>query len=209
MPIDRMLRAAKLESALFDEVKADPNATKQALLIVLVVSILQGIAALIGGIIAGAMVGAIAGASGAPSAGASAGAMAGGGVVGFFGAIVFGLVGWGVISFLAHLIGTKVLGGTGTFQEVLRAMGFAHSPQVLDILGFIPVLGGLLGLATMIWRMAASVIGLRQTLGLDTTKAVILVVILVVIFMVLSAVVGAIALGLGLAGAMATGTTIR
>ncbi len=205
MPIDRMLRAAKLDARLFDEVKGDPNATKQALLIVLAVSIAQGIAALIGGIIAGAMVSAVAGATGVPGAAASAGAMAGGGVVGFFGAIVFGLVGWVVMSFLAQIIGTKALGGTGTFQEVLRVMGFAHSPQVLDILGFIPVLGGLIGFATMIWRMVVSVIALRQTLGLDTTKAVILVVILVVIFMVVSAVVVGVAAAIGVAGAMATG----
>lgn len=205
MPIDRMLRAAKLQPGLFDEVKSDPNATKQALLIVLAVGIAQGIAALIGGILMGAMVGAVSGAAGVPGAGATAGMMAGGGVLGFFGAIVFALVWWVVLSFLAQLIGTKVLGGTGTLQEVLRTMGFAHSPQVLDILGFIPVLGGLLTLATMVWRLVASAIALRQTLGLDTTKAAILVVILVVIFMVIGAVVGAIALGIGLAGAVATG----
>ncbi|MBI2911809.1 MAG: YIP1 family protein [Chloroflexi bacterium] len=200
MPIDRMIRAIKLDARVFDEVKADPSATTQAFIVVLAVALAQAIATLIGGLLLGAAVGAIGGAAGVPGAGGTAAVVAGGGVVGALISIVMVLVWWVVLSFLAQLIGTKLLGGTGTLQEVLRAMGFAHSPQVLDILSFIPLLGGLLALATMIWRLVISVIALRQTLSLDTTKAVILVVILVVIFFV----VGAILAAIGLAGAIAT-----
>ena len=47
--ISRMLRAAKLESHLYEEVEHDPNATGQAALVVVIVSILLGIVgALIG-----------------------------------------------------------------------------------------------------------------------------------------------------------------
>lgn len=42
MLFDRMLRAARLDIALYEEVEADTTATGQALLVVLIVSLASG-----------------------------------------------------------------------------------------------------------------------------------------------------------------------
>jgi hypothetical protein len=51
--INRMIRASKLQSSLFEEVEADKSATSQALLAVITVSILAGIGTAISGIFVG------------------------------------------------------------------------------------------------------------------------------------------------------------
>jgi len=63
------------------------------------------------------------------------------------------------------------------FLEVLRTIGFAHSPGVLNILGFIPILGGLIGLVVGIWTLVATIVAMRQALDFDTTKAVLTAII--------------------------------
>jgi len=51
--IERMIRAAKLDASLYEEVEADPTATKQALLVVVVASVCSGIGSGVGGLLAG------------------------------------------------------------------------------------------------------------------------------------------------------------
>src|ERR687887_64220 len=57
--------------------------------------------------------------------------------------VVGAVVGWAVVTGFVYLVGTRLFGGTATWGEVLRTVGFANAPGVLNILGFIPVLGGL------------------------------------------------------------------
>lgn len=140
--LERMVAAAKLEVALYEEVEADASATSQAAVVV-------GLAAL---------------ASAIGAAGAGAGHLLGG-LVGAF-------LGWLVWSGVTYLIGDKLLGGTATWGELLRTIGFAQSAGVLYVLAVIPVLGGVVRLAVMVWLLVAGIVAIRQALDFSTGKAI-------------------------------------
>jgi hypothetical protein len=167
---NRMIRAARLEVPLYEEVEADLTATNQALLVVVLVAVASGI--------------------GSGIAGASTG--------GFVGRLVFGLLsallGWAVWSYVVYFVGTRFFGGTATYGELLRTLGFAESPSVLLILSFIPVLGGILSLVVGIWTLVCSFIATRQALDIDNTKTfftiLIGVVALVIVITIVSVIIG-------------------
>lgn len=139
--IDRMMGAAMLNVATYEEVEADATATSQAAMVVLLGAVAQAIGG-IGHGGAGIIVGAIS-----------------------------ALVGWVVWSGITYLIGDKLLGGTATWGELLRTIGFAQAPQVLVVLAVIPLLGGLVRAAVVIWVLVAGVIAIRQALDFSTGKA--------------------------------------
>ncbi len=143
--IDRMIRAARLEPQVYEEVEHDQSATGQALLVVVLGAIAGGIGALSGGI-AGLVVGVIA-----------------------------SLVGWAVYAFIAYWVGTNIFKGPqteATWGQLLRTLGFANSPRVLLVLVIIPVVGIFVGLAVFIWTLFTTVIAIRQALDFDTLRAV-------------------------------------
>ena len=140
--VERMIAAAKLEVALYEEVEADASATSQAAVVVVLAAIASGIGA------------------------------AGGGAAGLFGGLIGALLGWLVWSGVTYLIGDKLLGGTATWGELLRTIGFAQSAGVLYVLAVIPVLGGVIRLAVMVWVLVAGIIAIRQALDFSTGKAI-------------------------------------
>src|SRR5215204_3559739 len=144
---DRMMRASRLNIQLYEEVEADTNATNQALLVVVLVSVASGI---------GSMIGAAMASSAGP------GLLTPNPVGALIGGLLSALIGWGVWSYVIYFVGTRFFGGQATYGELLRTLGFAESPGVLLILSFIPVLGGLLAFAVGIWILVASFIGTRQ-----------------------------------------------
>ncbi|UCH50683.1 MAG: YIP1 family protein [Chloroflexota bacterium] len=153
--ISRMVRAAKLEVNLYEEVEADTKATMPAMWVVVIASVAAGIGAGIAGIIAGH------------------GAMAF--VWGLLGGVAVALVGWLAWAGITYLLGTTVLKGpktSATWGELLRTIGFAQSPGVLKVLSFIPYLGGLISFAASIWMLIATVIGVRQALDVSTGRAI-------------------------------------
>lgn len=171
--VDRMVRAAKLDNDLYEEVERDTGATTQALLVVVIVAIAAGVAGLIAGIM-----------EGTPGAA----------ITGLIFGIVAGIVGWGIWSFLTYLIGTKVLGGTADWGEMLRTIGFAYTPNVLGVFAFIPFLGTLIALAGAIWALIAGVVAVRQALDFSTGKAVLTVVIGWVVMLIVGFLLGAVGL---------------
>ncbi|MCH7999669.1 MAG: YIP1 family protein [Chloroflexi bacterium] len=143
--IDRMIRAARLDPQLYEEVEHDQSATGQAMLVVVLGAIAGGIGALSGGI-AGLVVG-----------------------------VVASLVGWAVYAFIAYWVGTNIFKGPhteATWGQLLRTLGFANSPRVLMILVVIPVVGIIVGLAVFIWLLFTTVIAIRQALDFDTWRAI-------------------------------------
>lgn len=143
--IDRMIRAARLESQLYEEVEHDRSATGQAILVVVLGAIAGGIGALSGGI-AGLVVGVIA-----------------------------SLVGWAVYAFIAYWVGTTLFKGPqteATWGQLLRTLGFANSPRVLLVLVIVPVVGIIVALAVFIWLLFTTVIAIRQALDFDTWRAI-------------------------------------
>src|SRR4051794_27665534 len=184
MLIERMIRAARLEIGLYEEVEHDTTATTQALTVVVIVALAQAISAGISG---------------------ATGQAGGNIIVRIVGAILFALVGWAVWSYVTYFVGTRMFGGTATPGELLRCIGFAQSPQVLAILTFIPCLGAIIGLVVAIWSLIAGVIAVRQALDFDTGKAIITVIIGWVIILVLSLILGLLGLGVGLGAGALTG----
>jgi hypothetical protein len=150
--VNRMVRAARLEVPVYEEVEADITATNQALLVVVLVAACSGIGAAIGN------------SSTNP-------------IAALIGGILQALVSWAVWSFVVYFVGTRFMGGTASYGELLRTLGFAEAPGVLLILSFIPILGGLLTLIVGIWTLVAGFIATRQALDIDNGKTAITIVL--------------------------------
>jgi hypothetical protein len=140
--VDRMRGAAALDAATYEEVENDLNATGQAAIVVVIAALSAGIGNFFHG---------------------------GTGVIG---GIVTAILGWLSWAGITYFIGTRFFGGTATWGELLRTLGFAQSPGVLMFLGIIPVLGGLVRLVLGIWMLVAGIVAIRQALDIDTRKAV-------------------------------------
>ena len=133
----RMLRAAKLDVNLYEEVEADTGGTPQAMAVVVLGSVAAGVGAGGGGLGAMLMV------------------------------VVAALIGWFVLAYLTYWIGTRLLPEpqtSATHGELLRTIGFANSPSILRALGVIPGLRDIVFLVTGIWVLVATVIAVRQAL---------------------------------------------
>jgi len=168
--LNRMIRAAKLDPSLYEEVEADETATNQALMVVLISSACSGIGSAIDS------------------------ALSGQGHIGFglglIGGLLSSLIAWFLWSFITYFIGTKVFGGVATYNELLRTIGFSNSPGVLSVLSFIPVLGGLISFAVWIWKLASMVIAVRQSLDFTTGKAILTCVVGWIVIMVILIIIG-------------------
>lgn len=181
--LDRMVRAARLDASLYEEVEADTTATSQALTVVVLASLASGIGAAID----------------------AAGGAAAGTVGGLIGGVLIELVGWVVWSYVMFFTGTRLFGGVATYGELLRTLGFAYSPGVLLILRFIPGVGGLLVLAVGIWRLATGFVALRQALDLDTGKTLLTILVGFISYIVVAAIVASVFALLGLGVGVLTG----
>ena len=162
---DRLLRAAKLDADLYEEVEADKSAMPQAMGVVVLSSVSAGIGAIGTGV-------------------AGPGILMG---------IIASLVGWYIWAFLTYFIGTKLLPEPQTHAdlgELLRTIGFSSSPGLIRILGIIPGLGAVVFSVASIWMLVAMVIAVRQALDYKSTWRAVGVcaigwVIQMVIFMIL------------------------
>lgn len=143
---DRMIGAATLDVATFEEVEHDPSATMQAAGVVALVAAAQAVATF------------------------------GAGPIGMATAAGSHLIGVGLWCAITWFIGTRLFSGTATVGEVFRAVGFALSPQILVLITILPIIGGLIGFflspVLLFWVLASVVIGVRQSLDISTGKAV-------------------------------------
>lgn len=139
---DRMLGAARLDVDTYEEVEADASATGQAAMVVVLVAI----ASAIGG--------------------------AGSGASGIIGGVLTAIIGWLLWAGITYLIGDKMLGGTATWGELLRTLGFAQAPGVLLVLAIIPILGWAVQAVVGIWLLVTGVVAIRQALDFSTGKAI-------------------------------------
>jgi hypothetical protein len=185
---NRVTRAAMLDVNLYEEVEADTSLNQEALIVVILVSVLSGIGGFLQGVFRGDI-------------GAALLAL----VVG----VVLGVVSYYIWAYVTYFVGTNLFDGTADAGELLRVLGYASGPRVLGVLGFIPCVGGLAGLVGAIWALVAGVIAVREALDFDTTKAVLTVIIGWVIVFAISLVVGLVfgvgAVGLGALGSLFSG----
>ncbi len=140
---DRIIRAAKLDAQLYEEVEADTGAMGQAMGVVVLSSMAAGVGSVAIGGLGGILVGTIA-----------------------------ALIGWYVWAYLTYFIGTKFLPEPQTeadLGELLRTIGFSSSPGLIRVFGIIPGLAGPLFLVASIWMLVAMVIAVRQALDYEST----------------------------------------
>lgn len=154
--VDRMMGAAFLKVDTFEEVEHDETATLQAAAVVAMVAVAAAL-----------------GASPLGLAGAVRGALV-------------ALVGWLVWAGVTYLVGDKLFGGTATWGELLRTLGFAQAPGVLLLLGFIPLLGWVVSLVVGIWMLVAAFIAIRQALDFGNGKTFATVIVGWIIYWVLT-----------------------
>ncbi len=140
---DRIIRAAKLDVNLYEEVEADKGAMFQAMAVVVLSSIAAGVG--------------------------SVGSLGFGGILM---GMIAALIGWYIWAYLTYIIGTKLLPEPQTkadHGELLRTIGFSSSPGLIRVLGIIPGVGSVIFLAASIWMLVAMVIAVRQALDYKST----------------------------------------
>jgi hypothetical protein len=102
---------------------------------------------------------------------------------------------WLVWAGITYLIGDKMLGGTATWGELLRTLGFAQAPGLLAVVGVFGPLSGVTELVVSIWLLVTGIVAIRQALDFGTGKA-----ILTAILGWLSAIAVAILIALAIGG---------
>jgi len=139
----RIIRAARLDVALYEEVEADRGALPQATAVVVISSLAAGLGSIklagLGGIALGT---------------------------------VSALLGWYIWAYLTYVIGAKVLPEpqtSATYGELLRTIGFASSPGLIRILAIIPGLTRPIFLVASVWMLVAMIVAVRQALDYRST----------------------------------------
>jgi len=169
---NRIIRAAKLDIALYEEVEADKSALGQAMSVVVLSSIAAGI-----------------------------GSASKAGLSGMLFGVVISLVGWYIWAYLTYFIGTRLLPEPQTkadHGELLRTIGFSSSPGLIRVLGIIPAMRSIVFLIAAIWMLVAMIIAVRQALDYSTTLRAIGVcvigwVVQIVLFVLLFSILGGLA----------------
>ena len=133
---ERMLGAAKLDATVYEEIENDRAANRQAVAVVVVVSVATGIGLTAG--MDGIVIGLVAG------------------VVSW--AVWAALIYWVGAKMLPEA-DTRADWG-----QLARTLGFASTPGVLRVLGVIPVVGELVFIVTGLWMLVATVVAVRQAL---------------------------------------------
>ena len=139
----RMIRAAKLDVSLYEEVEADPKAMGQAMTVVALASVAAGL-----------------------------GTISQTGLIGLIWGTIGAFAGWYIWAFITYIIGTKLLPEPQTHADhgqLLRTLGFAAAPGVIRIGGIVPLLGGLVQLTAAIWMLITMVVAVRQALDYTGT----------------------------------------
>jgi hypothetical protein len=140
---DRIIRAAKLDVNLYEEVEADRGAMRQAMGVVVLSSVAAGV-----------------------------GTFEIGGIGGVFMGTIIALIAWYVWAYLTYFIGTKFLPEPQTkadHGELLRTIGFSSSPGLIRALGVIPGLRAMVFTVASIWMLVAMIIAVRQALDYEST----------------------------------------
>lgn len=141
--IEKMIRAAKLDVNLYEEVEADKSALLDSMLVVVLASVAGGIGTIgrVGG--TGIITGTLA-----------------------------ALIGWLIWSYVTFIIGTKLMPTPETkadYGELLRTIGFSSSPGLIRVLGIIPGLSGIVTFVASIWMLVTMVVAVRQALDYTST----------------------------------------
>jgi hypothetical protein len=105
--------------------------------------------------------------------------------------VVGGFISWLVFAGICHIV-AKLLGGKGTFTEMLVLMGFASLPNIFQApIGLIAMLSGgltgaiVLGSFLAIWVLILDVLAIREAQKFSTGRAIATFVLPIVVLAVL------------------------
>ena len=163
----RMINTARLDTATYEEVENDPNATLQAMLVVIIVALAAGIGAFL----------AVQDEAVNP-------------IWGFVSGIIGGLIRWALWALVTFLIGTTILKTARTnasWSQLARTTGFAQTPGILQILVFIPIIGWIIAAIAGIWQLVTMVVAVRQALDYESiwrTLGVVIIGFIIVVIVV-------------------------
>jgi hypothetical protein len=146
---NRIVRAVRLNPALYEEVEADRSAMGQAMGVVILSSLAAGI-----------------------------GSMQRIGAGGLLMGTLSALLGWAAWAAIIYFIGTRLLPEPQTradYGELLRTIGFASAPGIARIIGIVPGLMNVVFLAAGIWMLLATIIAVRQALDYNSTLRAVVV----------------------------------
>ena len=152
--LQRLMGAAALDSAIYEEVEADAGATTQACLVVVLSSLAAGI--------------------GARGFGEQSLAN-----IGYIG--IASLLLWAVWALVTFEIGARILPGNETRADVgqlLRTIGFAAAPGLLRIFGILPEVAIPAFAISWIWMLVAMVVAVRHALDYQSTLRAVAVCVL-------------------------------
>jgi hypothetical protein len=152
--LQRLLGAAALDRAIYEEVEADPSATAQAFAVVVLSSLAAGI-----------------GASGLGEISVT-------GVVYYSGVALVAWAAWALVTFQ---IGSRLMPDPQTRVDVgqlLRTIGFAATPGLLRVLGIMPAVAVPVFAATSLWMLLAMVVAVRHALDYRSTARAVAVCVL-------------------------------
>lgn len=158
----RMTRAALGDSLLYDELARDPGAIRQAIFVVILVSVIHGVVASLATLYG----------DGDQTASNV-----------FISSFIFTGLGWTLSALFSYMIVSLIAGTSaagflgGTFLQFLRSVGFTASPALLMILVPVPVIGAAAALAATIWIATAMMIATRESLSCSMPLAAVAVII--------------------------------
>jgi hypothetical protein len=146
--LTRIIRAARLDSELYEEVEADRSATWQALSVVILAGLASGIG-MLGHVSSVTFV-----------------------VVN----IVIAMLSWVIWAVMTYWIGVHILPEPQTQSnvgELLRTTGFSSAPGLIRVLGAVPGVDDsaqqILYLGAAVWMLVAMIIAVRQALDYQST----------------------------------------
>ena len=154
---ERIIRAIRLDPALYREVKKDEQALSQAMVIIILTSITTSICL---------------------------GVLRRNGISHLIAGIFVALIVWYARTGIVFLIGSYLLPGPGgglRYKELLPVIGFAASPGLIMILGVVSSLAPLVLIVSAFWMLAALVVAVREAFNYDTTRRAIGVCLIIIL----------------------------
>jgi hypothetical protein len=174
----RSTRAALLDRELYQEVEADTSLNKEALVVVIGVSLAGGIAAFITSVFRGQF---------------------GRALLGLIITPAVGIGNYYLWAYITQFIALNLFDSDTDLGELLRVLGYASVPGVLRLLGFVPFFGPVISFAGGVWSLLAGYIGIQEAIDLDSRNTLATVFLGWLAIMVLSGIVTNL-LGVGATG---------
>jgi len=159
----RLMGAAMLDGGTYEQVESDRHATWQAWCVVLLASVAAGL-------------------------GVRMDIWAG--LEGFIRVTVISLLVWIAWAVLAVQIGTRILPERQTQSdtgEMMRTLGFAATPGLLQIFGVIPAVRVPVFVLTLVWMSAAMVVALQHALDFTSIRRALAVCVIAAVVVVVFA----------------------